>query len=459
MDRSVPLWSVLLLLLLGLLGTVAFAAMAVVTYGGSEKFGALGRVAVTVARFPSEARNTLRDAWAQASGEDSDFLVVRQTQAVDLARYQPLPLAPGIAMTPPLFRAAGERLERGWRIIVGVFQFPDGHSNAALLLSPDLAVTKVWKLTPQGQAGDFPTPVGRRLVHEADLTEDGSFIYVVTPSVGLIKRDSCDELSWVTPGDYHHSVMIDETGKTVWVTRDREVTVIEQVDVSSGKVLRAIPFPDIAKANPETDIFRIRTKFGAETFGTQENRITPYTWLHDPFHTNDVDPLPTRLAAAFPQFTAGDLLVSNRELNLIFIMDPDTLKVKWWNFGNFDRQHDPDWLEDGRISVFDNRMRHGDSRIVTIDPRTNELAVAADGRKMGFFSIARGKSLPLPGGGYQIASAFQGRIFETDADGAVVLDIVNTRENSPDLMFMTTQTFFFPEGQLDWSKWKCKPRI
>jgi len=65
--------------------------------------------------------------------------------------------------------------------------------------------------------------------------------------------------------------------------------------------------------------------------------------------------------------------------------------VKWWRTGPFLRQHDPDFLPNGHILVFDNRLggrdhRFGESRIVEIDPKNPEsitrlgLAKAENGK-------------------------------------------------------------------------------
>lgn len=458
MERSVPLWLVLLLGLVGFVLTVGFGAVVLVTQRGSSTFGALGQAAVAMAAFPSQARDTLRDLWYRTRERDSDYLTVRQFPAPDLEGFRPLAQAPGLGLDPPLVRADPARLPRGHRILVGVFRFTDGHANAALLLDPELKVIKTWKLIPSA-GDDHPTPIARRLVHEVDfLPADGSFLYNVTPSAGLIRRDACGKVIWSIPGEYHHAITLDEDRRTAWATFDREVTQLHQVDMATGRVVRRLPFMAIAQANPEIEIWRVRTTNAEQLVGIRNNRGKPFKWFPDPFHTNDADPLPRALAAAFPMFAPGDLVLSNRELNQLVVIDPETRKVKWWHAGDWDHQHDPDWLPDGTIAVFDNRARLGGySRIVTIDPATRTVRVPVDGRKIGFYSLARGKMEPTPSGGFLVASAFQGRIFETDRDGRVVFDLWNPRGDDPALMFMTTQAFFFPEGRLDWSRWPCKP--
>src|SRR4030095_10496964 len=49
--------------------------------------------------------------------------------------------------------------------------------------------------------------------------------------------------------------------------------------------------------------------------------------MMDPTHLNDVEELSPEMARQFPQFAAGDLLISLRNLNLIMVVDPATKKV------------------------------------------------------------------------------------------------------------------------------------
>ena len=153
----------------------------------------------------------------------------------------------------------------------------------------------------------------------------------------------------------------------------------------------------------------------------------------DFMHLNDVDVLTEELAPAFPLFEAGDLLLSLRNLNLLMVIDPETQKVKWTRTGPFLRQHDPDFLPDGRISVFDNRRdgsgNHGfgGSRILSIDPRSSAGDVTIYGARPGqhFYTDTMGDHQPLENGNQLISESHKGHAFEIAPDGTVVWSWVN----------------------------------
>ena len=69
----------------------------------------------------------------------------------------------------------------------------------------------------------------------------------------------------------------------------------------------------------------------------------------DPLHLNGVEPLPAAWADRFPGLAAGDLLVSLRSINTVAVIDPSDGPGEVGALGPFAKQHDPDWLPDGRI--------------------------------------------------------------------------------------------------------------
>ena len=149
------------------------------------------------------------------------------------------------------------------------------------------------------------------------------------------------------------------------------------------------------------------------------------SWTHDAFHPNDIDPLPEALVDLYPGFAAGDLLISLRSLNLVFVLDPDSREVKWWRAGLGRRQHDPDWNSRGTITNYNNNMHRRHSSIIEVDPHSMERRLRVDGADYDFYNWHRGKHDELPGGQFLITSPEQGRAFEVDADGRVIFDFHN----------------------------------
>lgn len=70
-----------------------------------------------------------------------------------------------------------------------------------------------------------------------------------------------------------------------------------------------------------------------------------------------------------------DLALSLMHLDLVMVVDPETRTVRWHTSHPFIGQHDPDFVGDGWIGVFDNNRDGtfrgklvGGSRIVAVQP-------------------------------------------------------------------------------------------
>lgn len=134
------------------------------------------------------------------------------------------------------------------------------------------------------------------------------------------------------------------------------------------------------------------------------------------------------MAEAYPLFEAGDLLISLRDLHLVFVLDPKTKDVKWHAFSPLLRQHDPDFMGGGRIGVLDNRADGtrrgqvlGGSRIAVLRPPSDSTRVryprsASD----TFYTEAGGKWQLLDNGNLLLTEAQAGRIVEVDSSGTTL---------------------------------------
>ena len=85
--------------------------------------------------------------------------------------------------------------------------------------------------------------------------------------------------------------------------------------------------------------------------------------------------------------------------------------------GPFLGQHDPDFLPNGHLMVFDNRgtgdrPAFGGSRILEIDPATRAVVWSYDGGDEPFYTKERGSQQALPNGDVLVTAALEGRVFE-----------------------------------------------
>jgi hypothetical protein len=209
--------------------------------------------------------------------------------------------------------------------------------------------------------------------------------------------------------DFHHS--INKDGETFFWTWDGLDFV--KFSKNSGKEMDRFSIFDVIAANREIHAFEIRMK---DIHRSLKN-LSRKDFLKDPFHPNDIDPLPRDLANSFPQFETGDLLVSMRELNLIFVLRPDKRKVMWYSQGHVSRQHDPEWNSDGTITVYNNKPYLENSDITKIDIRNNSVETIISGEKYSIYGRARGDHTIMPDGSILIVVTDQGRMLHVSKDG------------------------------------------
>ncbi len=171
------------------------------------------------------------------------------------------------------------------------------------------------------------------------------------------------------------------------------------------------------------------TELGIETHPLHRNSNR---WSYG--HTNTVLPL-----------ADGKLLVSSKNLNLLFIFDPATRRVTWeFQDDALGGQHDAQLLDNGNILVFANGLYGADlshSEIWEIAPQTNEIVwrYAARDDFTSFYSPHMGGVQRLPSGNTLICEGNKGCIFEVTPDGEIVREFVSPH-------FVQSKTF----GRINW---------
>ena len=172
--------------------------------------------------------------------------------------------------------------------------------------------------------------------------------------------------------------------------------------------------------------------------------------IADLFHPNDVEELSAELAPKFPMFEAGDLLISIRRMNLVAVIDGTDYRFKWWSHGPWISQHDPDFTDDGLISVYNNNTERGPSNILRIDPATRELTVLPAAPGAGWHSPFMGNHQYLPNGNILITESRGGRVFEVTPAGKIVWEFVHRFDE--DRVVLTPWALRYPSEMADFPK-------
>ena len=126
----------------------------------------------------------------------------------------------------------------------------------------------------------------------------------------------------------------------------------------------------------------------------------------------------------------ADLIVSYRGTSTVGSVDKASGEFRWkWGRGEIDHQHHPTWLDNGRVLIFDNgfhRPRSSYSRVIEVDPSTNEIAWEYWGNPaISFYSQAISSCERLPNGNTLICEGSPGRIFEVTPHKEIVWEYVN----------------------------------
>jgi hypothetical protein len=327
---------------------------------------------------------------------------------------------------PRVFVDQGHLQLPGFRFIFGTFDF-DNHLHGAILLDPGNQVINTWvvdeeaiqnalELQTQGDGivRQHKAP-SRRLPQGVEIFPDGSIIFNDGDrGNGIHRMDSCGRYIWTTPGIFHHSITLDRDSGTIWTFGAQDMM---ELDPASGEILRTISLNDIHMANPSLSLF------------TPRRNLRDGIWNYDPIHKNDIESLASATDADWSMFEPGDLLVSHRATNLLFVFDPDTLDISWWRAGQTRRQHDPDWQQDGS---FTDRVRY--SRIWKFVPRDNSAEIIYDGELDNMYSGERSKHQVLPNGNILLTSSHQGRILEVTPEGRSVFEFLNRYDQDQNLI-------------------------
>jgi len=290
---------------------------------------------------------------------------------------------------------------------------------------------KIWPDAEHLSSHKLPKSKPGTHVHGIVVMENGDIVFNFE-GLGLVRLDRQGEVVWRLQYQTHHSVHRHDDGN-LWVCGQKEhkelhvdfpnrippfneYTILEVTP--EGKIVQEWSVPELLRKNGRTGLLYL---------GTLENNSTQ---VHgDLLHLNDVEPFPATLEEGF--FKKGDVLVSLRNINTVFVFNRESEEIKFICAGMFVRQHDSDFIDGNTFSVFDNNniapeVEEPQSRIVIVSAPSKNVEVFFEGSsETPFYTNVMGKHQWLPNGNLLITESVWGRAFEVNRHGEIVWEYVN----------------------------------
>ena len=281
---------------------------------------------------------------------------------------------------------------------------------------------------------DDAHPEGHSWMH-VEPVGDGA-ILALTKDHNVAKLDRDSQLIWRTELRAHHDLAVHEDGRVFVLAREpRELehggatlpVLADEIVILSagGEVLETMPLvPVMAEHLPQTRlaaIARVKDEW-------PESRLMRPGGVADVLHTNSIAFLEQDIEGVAPK---GSLLLSFRSANRIAILDVRASRVLWiWGAGELQRQHDATQLANGNILLFDNGPGRGHSRVLEVDPKSNEIVWSYGGPEL--YTELRGGAQELRNGNILITESDRGHAIEVTRDGEIVWEFWNPEVHGTD---------------------------
>lgn len=329
-------------LLLAIVATAVITAWAVrhASIAGPRLSESQAAMALALSEFPGKVRLVFEEIASRQKGDPRLLLIDRSTAGHDgFTTGLPAASDPGYL----LFSGVDPSLKKS---IVRLERIADGKTMA--VWAPDWSFVFA-RTTPRRHAKGLMDQ-NARAIHPL-LLPDGDVVFNTGGS--MVRMNVCSaEPVWVLDHGMHHSTDIDADGNlwapsvsdegfadNAWLQKRVIDNSLAQV-TPEGKVLQNLSFAKIMRENG----------LSALLLGTQGLR------LHDdPMHINQISV--ARSGSA--HWERGDLLISARHSSTVFLYRPATGKIVWHKTGPWLNQHAAAFVDDRRISVFNNNVFAG----------------------------------------------------------------------------------------------------
>ncbi len=285
-------------------------------------------------------------------------------------------------------REAGEE----WLLIAGG---PQQHLDLcprfgciAWIMDRQGRVLHTWEADPQQLWPEFklndetvrPTafhPTGLHLYDNGDLLVSYANDEIFPVNFGLVRIDRSGGLIWKRLQRSHHWPTMDPADQLLFIP-EMEVVPAPLPLGNTGEWLRHCETGKVLE-----DWVRVLNDSGGLLWEFSIIDVLESSGLHgllalakngcDPTHLNFISIVTDAAAGRLRNATPGDLLVSLRNLNTLAVIGRGDGLIRQVFTGQFNAQHSPIFLRDGRLLVLDNRggaREQGGTRVLRFDPAT-----------------------------------------------------------------------------------------
>lgn len=296
---------------------------------------------------------------------------------------------------------------------------PDGETGTIYLIDMDGEPVHTWE-------------VGTALQSYPRLRPDGNLVYPTrdrstVEEAGLRELAPDGEVVWSYHCRADHDFQVLADGNL------HVHTIADRMAPAVGNELKRNPY--LVEITPEKELVwewrgeehfgDLREQLPAEDWRYVRERIDgsyPFDWAHN----NTCQVVPEN-EPDDDRFAPGNVVFSYRSLDTIGVIDRPGGEIVWaWGPGELDGQHKPHVLENGNLLVFDNGTERGFSRVIEVDPLTEEIEweYAADPPEE-FYSPYISGAQRLPNGNTLICEGSESRLFEVTDGGEIVWEFEN----------------------------------
>jgi len=321
----------------------------------------------------------------------------------------------------------------------GLNLYISGHSPSAILMDMEGNVLHVWHYPFENAWKDYPGKLNvdhKSFWRRVHLYQNGDLL-AIFEGLGMIKLDRNSKLLWTSGFKQHHDLDVHENGDIYVLTRmgaliprinKRKPVIEDSITIlgPDGWGKRRFSLIEALERYPEYALYwnRAKQKMG------------------DIFHTNSLEILDGSAAHKNPAFAKGNVLISMRSLDAVFVVDPKAEQVVWAYSDDFEQPHDAQVLPNGNLLLFDNlggSPKRGSSRMLEYRLPDMDLVWTYEGTPWDhFFSKGSGMAQRLPNQNTLITETDTGRAFEVTPKGKIVWQFINPHHTGPDNTYVAS---------------------